>query len=259
MRRDVGNNSNEKNVRVYFASKAVQKKCRVFSTFAFCKSIFFAGRKMKEFFKSLVFSKFMRGLKPAKAVAVAAMLMAASVVFNIIEIKLIPNSDVQFSLTITISAIIGYVSGPLAGLVICMVGDLFGFFINSGGGMYMIWVGLSTGFFAFFAGLLSIKKNPDSNFAYLKILLYCVITFAVCTVGINSLGFYLYNMNVGFSPAVKNYIASSFGGDTVPFFGYVAYRLFFKLQILNSVLNYVLIFILFVDLKEIRALKFLFK
>ena len=47
---------------------------------------------------------------------------------------------------------------------------------------------------------------------------------------------------MGFSTAVVEYVSQKFGTG-VTYFGYVAYRLIFKLQILNSLFNYILLFI----------------
>ena len=208
---------------------------------------------MKEFFADLLISRFLRSKKPAHLIAYLAVMMALSVIGNMfLEFKLF---DTQFSFTIAISAMIGYIAGPVVGFAICFFGDLLGFFVNSGGMIYMFWIGLSTGGFAFIAGLLSMKKANRAWAKYLKVALFCLVSFFVCTVGINSLGFYIYNMNIGFSKAVRDYIAATFGGEDVTFFGYVLYRLIFKLQILNSVFNYALVFIGFTAFSTIPPLK----
>ena len=212
---------------------------------------------MKEFFKNLFWSKFISGINgAAKKVAFIGMLMALSVISNMFfEFKML---DTQFSLTITVSAVIGFIAGPICGAGICFLGDLLGFFVNSGGYAYMPWVGLSTAAFAFIAGLLSMKKSGGA-IAYAKIGAFTVLSLLICTIGINSLGFYLYNMNLGFSPAVKAYVAELFGGEQVTFLGYVAYRLIFKLQILNNVFNYAVIFVLYAVASKIKPLEKVFE
>ncbi|MBP5177450.1 MAG: hypothetical protein ILP02_02570, partial [Clostridia bacterium] len=99
------------------------------------------------------------------------------------------------------------------------------------------------------------KKANRAWAKYLKVALFCLVSFFVCTIGINSFGFYIYNMNIGFSKAVRDYIAATFGGENVTFFGYVMYRLIFKLQILNSIFNYALVFIGFTAFSTIPPLK----
>lgn len=211
---------------------------------------------MKQFFIDLTISRFLAKKKIAYMIAYIALLVAISAISNMfLEIKLF---DTQFSLTITISAMIGYIAGPIMGFAVCMLGDLLGYLVN-GGGMYYFWVALSTGAFALIAGLLSMKKSKNPLTKYLKMGLFCIISFVVCTVGINSLGFYLFNMNVGFSATVKDFVASAFGGENVTFFAYVCYRLFFKLQILNSVFNYALLFVLFTTFYKIKPLEAYFE
>ena len=218
----------------------------------FAKAVFYRCG-MKGFFTDLLISRFLRSKKPAHLIAYLAVMMALSVIGNMfLEFKLF---DTQFSFTIAISAMIGYIAGPVVGFAICFFGDLLGFFVNSGGMMYMFWVGLSTGGFAFFAGLFAMREAKKTVFAYVKVALFCIASFLVCTIGINSLGFYIYNMNIGFSKAVRDYIAATFGGEDVTFFGYVLYRLIFKLQILNSIFNYILVFIGFTAFNTIPPLK----
>ena len=207
--------------------------------------------------KYFLISKFVIERKGvAKKVALIGMLMAFAVISNMFfEFKLL---DTQFSLTITVSAVIGFIAGPMLGAGICFLGDLLGFFVNSGGYAYMPWVGLSTAGFALIAGLLSINKSGGA-YAYVKLTLFAVLSLIICTVGINSLGFYLYNMNLGFSPAVKSYVAKLFGGEEVTFLGYVLYRLIFKLQILNSIFNYAVIFATYFAASKIKPFEKLFK
>ena len=176
-----------------------------------------------------------------KKITLAGILVALSLVTNaLLEFKIL---DTQFSLTILTSFLIGCIAGPLWGFAICFLGDLLGYLLNSGGQLYLGWVGLSTGLFAFISGLLFCDFKNNSFLKLIsKACIYCILTFLVCTVIINSGGFYLYNSYVGFSPNVISFVSNILGGESVTFLGYVAYRLFFKCQIFNSVLNYILIF-----------------
>ena len=93
----------------------------------------------------------------------------------------------------------------------------------------------------------------NSNKLLLKTIIVCVISLVVCTILINSTGFYLYNKAMGFSTAVLNYVNSHFGKD-VSYFAYVAYRLIFKGQIFNNLFNYVLLFIVLPILKRFKII-----
>ncbi|MBP5177114.1 MAG: hypothetical protein ILP02_00855, partial [Clostridia bacterium] len=72
---------------------------------------------MKEFFADLLISRFLRSKKPAHLIAYLAVMTALSVIGNMfLEFKLF---DTQFSFTIAVSAMIGYIAGPVVGFAIC--------------------------------------------------------------------------------------------------------------------------------------------
>lgn len=202
-------------------------------------------------FGNLVFSKILKDSSAGKKIAYLAVFTALSVVTNaFIEIKLF---DLQFSLTIFFSAIIGFFLGGACGFIVCFLGDFLGYVLNSWGQFYMPWVGVSTGLFAFFAAVIFSKIKEDNYIIVLiKTAVYTLVTFLICTVAVNSTGFYLYNKNVtGFFKTFKDYSVAKFGGNT-GFFVYLIYRLFFKGQIWNSVANYALLFVLLPTLKRVK-------
>lgn len=189
--------------------------------------------------KRVLFSDFMLQRGRAQRIATVGVMTALCIVANMfLEIKFF---DVQFSLTIFISVLTGMFIGPMFGFVAVYLGDFLGYVYNSWGYMYMPWVGLSSALFALTAGLVMGIRIEKKWGIYLKLALICLITFFVCTAGVNSAGFYLYNKYSGFSTAVIEYVEAHFGGN-VSYFAYVCYRLIFKLQILNSLVNYALLF-----------------
>lgn len=200
--------------------------------------------------RNLFFSERYAASSQGKKIAALAVFTALSVVTNMfLEIRIL---DIQFSLTIFFSAVTGVFLGPIAGFCTCVLGDFIGYVFNSWGQLYMPWVGVSTGLFALIAGLL-LSKNGEESYSALcvKLAIYAVISFFVCTVLVNSVGFYVYNYTLGFGSAFKEYAANKFGGNS-DFFVYLLYRLFFKGQIWNSVANYALLFAFFPLLKKIR-------
>lgn len=204
-------------------------------------------------FKKLFLSELVVNSSRTKRIVYIAMLAAFSVVTNMfLEFKFY---DVQFSLTIIVSAIIGGLIGAIPGFFACMLGDLIGYIYNSWGYLYMPWVGLSTGMIAFIAGIIINGVNIKTKGAiYIKLVLVCLISFFVCTIGINSTGFYFYNKAMGFSKAVLDYVAEHFGGN-VSYIAYVAYRLIFKLQIVNCIVNYVVLIAVYPLITRIKYLK----
>ena len=198
--------------------------------------------------EKLFFSPAMRSYGIGKKTAFIAVFAAFSVVSNFLEIKLF---DLQFSFTLTVSVLTGIFLGGGCGFVACFVGDVAGFFMQSAGQMYLPWIGISTGTFALLGGWLYHGFHFGyRGETYVKLAAIAILTFLVCTVGINSTGFYFYNKNLMFSEAVRQYAETRFGGE-VTYLAYVCYRLFFKGQIWNSVVNYALVFVLVSLLRKI--------
>lgn len=204
-------------------------------------------------FKKLFLSDLIVNASATKRTVYIALFAAFSVVTNMfLEFKFF---DVQFSLTIIVSAIIGGLIGAIPGFLACMLGDFIGYIYNSWGYLYMPWVGLSTGLIAFIAGIIINGVDMKIKGAiYVKLAIVCVLSFFICTVGINSTGFYFYNRAMGFSKAVLDYVAEHFGGN-VSFLAYVAYRLIFKLQIVNCIVNYAVLFAVYPLILKIKFFK----
>lgn len=202
---------------------------------------------------NFLFSEFLKPKSAGKKVAFVALFTALSTITNmLLEIKIF---DVQFSLSIVFSCVNGIVLGPVFGFLSCFIGDLIGFFINSWGQLYMAWVGISTGGFAFLAGIIFGIKSKDKYWIFVKILAFSIISFIVCTVCINSTGFYLYNRKLGFSDAFLTYVENITGRRDAGFLLYLGYRLIFKGQIFNSLVNYALLFVTLPLIKSIPAVK----
>lgn len=208
---------------------------------------------VKAKFSSILFSPFLLGKSVTKKIAYIAVITAFLTVGNtLLEIKF---SDVQFSLTLYLSMLAGVILGGGSGFIACVIGDAIGFLLNSWGYLYMPWVGLTSGVTALIAGLVFylVKVNVKGK-NLIKSIIICLLSFLIGTVLINSTGFYFYNYKMGFSTAVIDYVKSVFGGE-VTYFGYVAYRLIFKLQILNCLVNYALFIITLPVILKVLPLK----
>ncbi len=208
---------------------------------------------MLEKLKRVMFSPLILKASITKRIAYLGVMTALCVVANtFLEVKF---ADVQFSITILISICMGVLLGPACGFAVCFLGDTVGYLFNSMGYLYMFWVGLSTSMCAFISGVTfyGVKFNFKGG-VFVKLVIISLLTFAICTVGINSTGFYFYNLNMGFSKPVIDYVAQQFGGE-VGYVGYLAYRLIFKGQIFNSLLNYALAFIAIPLIMRIKVFK----
>lgn len=189
--------------------------------------------------KKLFLSELILSANATRRIVYIALITAFNVVTNMfLEFRM---SDTQFSLTIAVSVLSGVLLGPAFGFVACFTGDLLGFIINSWGFVYMPWVGLSTAMTAFIAGMIinGVKFKFKGQTA-VKIIITCLLSLLICTIAINSTGFYFYNYKMGFSTAVIDYVKKVFGTD-VGYIGYVAYRMIFKGQILNCLFNYAVV------------------
>lgn len=200
-------------------------------------------------FKNLVFSKFISKKSDGQKIAIIGLITALNFIANsFLEFKAF---DVQLSITILFACLTGIIIGGVSGFFSCVIADFLGYIINSWGYVYMPWVALSTGTFALISGFLFSK---NLNKLVLKIVLLISLSFIICTVLINSTGFYFYNKYMGFSTAVLNYVSNLFGSEKVGYIGYLLYRLIFKLQIVNSVFNYVLFILSIPILKRLKVL-----
>lgn len=201
----------------------------------------------------LLFASTIRRKNDAHKLAYIAIMTAFIVASNVAEIKFLDN---QFSFTIFIAMFSGGVLGSISGFFACLLGDFVGYLIHPAY-IYMPWVGLSTGMFAFISGaVLETHWGVMSDWKLvLKLLISAILTFLVCTIAINSTGFYYYNKAMGFSDGVISYISNKFGGEKVSFWAYCFYRLIFKGQIFNSLANYILLLYLVPVLNKIKSLK----
>ena len=192
------------------------------------------GQKMP-WWKRLLFSRTLKEKNKSHKVAYIAVMTALCVVANMFfEIKF---ADIQFSLTICISALAGIVLGGAFGFIACFLGDLVGFLYNSGGYMYMPWIGLSMGCIALLSGVLigGVELKIKGGL-YIKLGILSVSTFLLCTVAINTTAFWLLY-------------------SKVPYFTYLIARIFVQGQIWNSLFNYALLFIAVPALRKVKALK----
>ncbi len=198
-----------------------------------------------------VFSPFMQKLSHSKKVAYIGLFTAFLIVCN--GFFSFPIGDVQFSLTMFASMLAGVVLGPVFGFASCFIADLIGYFISSGGMFYYFWVGISTSLFAFISGVLFVGKKPSESiwFLTLRVALIVILSFVICTVLVNSTGFYIYNKNIGALTKAIEYANNTFGSE-LSFLIYLAYRLIFKLQIYNSIFNYALFILVIPILKRLK-------
>jgi ECF transporter S component (folate family) len=159
-----------------------------------------------------------------------ALVVVANMFF---EFKL---AETQFSFTLVVCALTGAIIGPLYGALACFLGDLVGFFYNSGGYAYYPWIGISMALVAVIAGLVYALPWRWNGALPVKTAIVTVATFLLCTVAINTTAFWLIYSKVSYTT-------------------YLVSRLFVQGQIWNSLVNYALLFALLPFLRGVKALR----
>lgn len=183
------------------------------------------------FWKNALYPDLLKGKSNNRKIAYIALLSALVVVVNIFEFKL---ADTQFSFTLVASALVGVLIGPIYGFAACFIGDLVGFLQNSGGFMYMPWIGISLGLTSFISGCVyhGIKDNGKKQVEYGKLLLVCLLSFFLCTIAINTTAFWvLYSK--------------------VDYFTYLVSRMIIQGQVWNCLVNYALFILITPVLKRL--------
>lgn len=206
--------------------------------------------KTQPIWKRVLFSEVILEKSRAQKIAWIAVTAALCILANFAEFKF---ADIQFSLTIFASVLAGILIGPVLGFVASMLGDFLGFVVNSWGFLYMPWVGISCACMALIAGLVMKIPLAFRGSGYVKLAIVCVLVLVLCTVGINTTGFYFYYTKVGFTSKALSLIEEHFGSN-----GYLAYalvRLLFMGQIWNSLFNYALLFAVVPLLNAAKPLK----
>ncbi|MBR1867337.1 MAG: folate family ECF transporter S component [Clostridia bacterium] len=185
-------------------------------------------RKFRVIFSDAVYS-----MSLSLKIAYIAMITAFSIVVNLFV--RFPLGDTQISLKIFISIMSGILLGGGSGFVVCMTSDFLGWLMNPGGA-YMPWIGLSAGLLALFSGIVMNNFKTGNRFLfYIKCFVVCLFSLTVCTVGINTTALYF-----------------AYAKD-VSYIDYVFIRL--STQIINSLVNYALVFAFLPVLSEAKPLK----
>lgn len=205
--------------------------------------------------KKFLFSPVLADKTIAKKVAYIAVVAALCIATNMFEIKF---ATVQYSFTIVSSILAGIMIGPLFGFAAVFLGDGIGYLVNSMGYPYYWWVALSCASMALIAGLVMYIPMRFKGGIYVKLALICVLTFAVCSLTINTSGMYYIGLKLYMPSNVKAAFEERFGGRQT-FWIYTAIRFFILGQIYNSLVNYILLFAIVPVLKSVKPLKLRFE
>lgn len=221
---------------------------------------------LKERLRRTFFSEFVLSQKSAgKQIAYIALMTALCTALNgfltIPNPVLIGGSTDVISLCLALCMLAGATFGPVYGFSIAFVSDLLCYFLFSSRGYpYFPWVGLSKAFAGFISGFIMCNvKIGCKGGVYIKALIACVLVLFVCSAGIETGGYFLYNKYVKklTFKTLKNGFWKVFGiriGE-VTYGWYVFYRLIIRLCVINNIVN-TAAFLLFIPaVNSIKGLK----
>ena len=208
-------------------------------------------QQTRPFWQRILFPPLLAEKPAAQKIAYVGVVTALCIVVNTFEIKFL---SVQFSFTLFMSVLAGILIGPLFGAAAVLLGDAIGYVISGMGFPYYWWVALSVAVMAVLSGLVMRIPLKVRGSVYLKLAIVAVLTFAVCSVGINTTGMYYLGLPLYTDKKVLDAAMQHFGG-TLNFGTYFVIRFFIRLQILNSAVNYALLFAVVPLLNAIKPLK----
>lgn len=131
-----------------------------------------------------MFTKAFVALSSGKKIAYLAVFAAIAVAVNAISLDIPPVLKLSFTATAGFFA--GGLFGPIGGFTVMFVGDLIGCLFSGYAPNPVI--GLGTAMLGLIPGLVMTHVRAN---LYLKAALSFVLCFAVCTLGLNTLGLYL--------------------------------------------------------------------
>ncbi|MCM1534213.1 MAG: ECF transporter S component [Corallococcus sp.] len=170
--------------------------------------------------------------------ALTAMFCALSVVSNIATIPVTQNNAVSF--TVVIAFLAGIYLGALPAAAVGFLGDLIGHLVFPIGGAYNWFVGLSCAIAGVIPALVYKLKTNE----ILKLIISLSVFFAVCSVCLNTFGFWLQYI-VGADPSpvgLWQFFTMEKSGIKKSFWVYLLTRLPFTL--LNTAINGIIVGIL---------------
>jgi len=98
------------------------------------------------------FSDFFIRSSEGKKIALIAMFTALAVIANALSIDISPSQKITFTYLVGFFA--GTFFGGVIGFVVMLLGDVIGFLINSGGGIFWFPLSLTTALLAFIPGII---------------------------------------------------------------------------------------------------------
>lgn len=114
-------------------------------------------------------------LKGTKNIVTLGMILAVSMVVNVLAIQITPTLRLTFNFLVY--AVCGALFGPVPSLITFMVSDVLSYMINSHGGMYFFGFTLNAGLAGLIYGIILFRKNFS--------IWRCIIVKSICSLFLN--------------------------------------------------------------------------
>jgi len=198
--------------------------------------------KIKYKGRHFLFSSLFLNSSQGKKIALIAVFTSLAIVANVFSI------DVSSSQKIAFTYLVGFFSGTffggLIGFVIMFLGDVLGFLINAGGGIYFLPTGLCTGLLAFIPGVIMNAINfRFKGGVILKAVIAAAAAYICVTCCLGALSNYCYVKYVVYAGQDYDKLFAAYYVGKIAFSSVVAW------------LNYALCFALIPIINSAKGLK----
>lgn len=188
------------------------------------------------------FSRFFLSSSSGAKIALIAMFTALAVVANALSIDISPSQKISFTYLVGFFA--GTFFGGGAGFVIMFLGDVIGFLINPGGGVFWFPTSISTGLLALIPGIImNAVRFRFKGGVMLKAVIAAVATYAAVTCCLSALSNYTYVKYVVYAGREYTKLFSAYLVGKIAFSSVVAW------------INYALCFALIPVINSVKGLK----
>lgn len=188
------------------------------------------------------FSRLFLSSSSGTKIALIAMFTALAVLANALSIDISPSQKITFTYLVAFFA--GTFFGGGAGFIIMFLGDLIGFLINSGGGVFWFPTSICTGLLALIPGvIMNVVKFRFKGGVMLKAVIAALITYAAITCCLSALANYAYVKYVVYAGREYDKLFSAYLVGKIAFSSVVAW------------INYALCFALIPIINSVKGLK----
>lgn len=117
-----------------------------------------------------------KNLTDTRAIALMGMLIAIHAVLGFFKIPVF-TTDNRITLTFAVRAVTGMILGPVPAAIVAGIGDIFGYLLNPGGGMYFPGFTVSGMIGGFIYGMCLYKRDERFFLLWTMLAVFVIIFF----------------------------------------------------------------------------------